>query len=255
LLRLYFSWHTAEAFTAKLRDLFSAANVLVSEYSYDSGLVELHERQYNELSNGGMSAERLLENIPDTRTDPLFYARLFGMISNCRKRIYLERSPLGPIEAMQMLADIELRGTPEEKLNMYRDSLRRRADCERRRDERFASQLAALVEENSTSQVLVLRGAMHQRALERFLKAHDVQFETYLSHNPMFMHTETEILSKLEVGQQTNSRELLMAIAERPKLAEKGFDPVRPKMIELAEVQRELKLLSEDELRARYLAV
>jgi hypothetical protein len=177
------------------------------------------------------------------------------MIYDKRKRICLERSPLNATEAMQMLADIHLNGSIEDKLNTYKESLEFRARCEKKRDEKFASQLAEYYKEDSTSEILVMWGAMHQRALERFLKARGVQFETHLSHNPMCMHTETEILSKLAVSEQTNPRELLLAIAERPKLAEKGYDPVRPKMIELAEVQRELRRLSEDELRARYLAV
>ena len=194
-----------------------------------------------------------MEIMQDPTTDPAFY-KLFDMIFASRKRIYFEHSPLGLIEAIQNTAPIVVNGTIDEKLETYENWLRARAHREKRRDETFASQLAGYCEENSTAKVLVMRGAMHQRALEKFLSADEIQFESHLSHSPMCMHTEEEIISKLEIGEATNRRELLLAITEQPELARRGYDPKTPKIGELAEVQMELRSLSEEDLRTRCLA-
>ena len=151
----------------------------------------------------------------DTRTDPAFYAKLSEMIYNKRKRICFERSPLNEIEAKRLLADIEVNGTIEERLKTYEESLPIRSDYEKKRDEEFTSRLAVYCKENSTSEILVMWGAMHQRPLEKFLNVQNVQFNSCRSHNPMYMHTESEIISKLETGEATNRRELLLAMAEQ----------------------------------------
>ena len=224
------------------------------EYAYDSGRVDYHERLCNELSRGERSPEELSEIMQDPTADPAFYGKLFDMISDSRKRIYFEHSPLGLIEAIQNTAPIVVNGTIDEKLETYENRLRERAHREKRRDESFASQLAGHCEENSTAKVLAMRGAMHQRALGKFLSADEIQFESHLSHSPMCMHTEEEIISKLEIGEATNRRELLLAITEQPELVRRGYDPKTLKIGELAEVQRELRSLSEEDLRTRCLA-
>lgn len=252
-LTLYFTWHTLEAFSTDLETLFSGADTFFLEYSYNSGSVEDHERLYNELSNGKLTPQQMSKLMPDTRTDPAFYARLFAMISDKRKGICLERSPLNAIEAMQMLADIKLNGTIEEKLKTYEESLRVRANCEKRRDEKFASQVSKYCKKNPIAKTLVMWGAMHQRALEKFLNVYDVQFNTRRSHNPMCMHTELEIISKLEIGEATDPRELMLAMAEQIGLKRKRYDPKTLRIAQLAEVQRRLGKLSEDDLRTRYL--
>jgi hypothetical protein len=242
-----------EAFSRKLETLFSDADTFFLEYSCNSGLVRYHELLYNELSNGKVSPQQMSKSMPDAQTDPAFYARLFDMISNKRKRICLERSPLSPIEAIQMLTGIKLSGTVERKLKTYEESLRVRADCEKRRDEGFASQLAQYCKQNPTEKTLVMWGAMHERALAQSLDVYGVLFKSCRSHNPMYMHTELEIISKLEIGQEIDRRELMLAIVEKIEINMRGYDPKTLKIAELAEVQRELSRLSENDLRTRYL--
>jgi hypothetical protein len=238
-----------------LETLFSGADTFFLEYSYNSGLVEEHERLYNELSNGKVSSWQVsnIMSLLDTRTDPAFYAKLSEMIYNKRKRICFEHSPLNAVEARQMLADIKLNGTIEEKLKTYEESLRVRASCEKRRDEKFASQVSEYCKKNPTAQTLVMCGAMHHRALEKFVNVYDVQFKSRRSHNPMCMHTELEIISKLEIGEATDRRELMLAMAEQIELKRRRYDPKTLRIAQLAEVQRELGKLSEKDLRTRYI--
>jgi hypothetical protein len=254
-LTLYFTWHTVEAFSTDLETFFSNADTFFLEYSYNSGLVEEHERLYNDLSNGKVSAWQVSKTMSllDTGTDPAFYAKLCEMIYNKRKRIGLERSPLNASEAKQMLADIHLNGSIEDKLNTYKESLEFRARCEKKRDEKFASQLAEYCKENSASEILVMWGAMHQRPLEEFLKVQNVQFKSRQSHSPMYIHTESEIISKLETDEATDRRELEFAIAEQIEL-KRRYNPKTLKIAELTQVQRQLRQLPHEDLRTRYLA-
>jgi hypothetical protein len=245
-----------EAFSTDLETLFSGADTFFLEYSYNSGFVEEHEHLYNELSNRKVSSWQVsnIMSLLDTRTDPAFYVKLSEMIYNKRKRIRFERSPLNAIEARQLLADIKVNGTIEERLKTYEERLGVRAGYEKKRDEKFASQLAEYCKENSTSEILVMWGAMHQRALEKFLNVQNVQFKSHRSHNPMYVHTESEIISKLEMGEAINRRELMLAMAEQFELKRRRYDPKTLRIAELAEAQRQLGKLSDKDLRTRCLA-
>lgn len=186
--------------------------------------------------------------MPDPLTDPAFYQALFEMISRRGKAVYLERSPLPASEVEQMLT-VEFKGTDlNENLRVYKKKLAERADCEKRRDVSFARQLRECCETNFGPEILVMRGAMHQRGLERFLRSEDVKFTSHLSHNPLPMDTQTEILSKLEIGEDVNRGELLMALVELVQLKRRGYDPKTLKIVELVEVKNALAGLSERDL-------
>jgi len=247
-LSLYFSWHTPEAFTTEFVELFSAAEIFFVEYGYDSGLVEYHERLYNELSKGKKTPQQLAKLMSDPLTDTALYHALFEMISGRGKAVYLERSPLTVSEVVQMLT-IEFKAVDLDKnLRAYKKKLAERADCEKRRDVSFARQLRECCETNPGREILVMRGAMHQRGLERFLRSEDVKFTSHLSHNPLPMDTQTEILSRLEIGEDVNRRELLMALVESIELKRRGYDPKTLKIAELVEIQNALAELSEKDL-------
>lgn len=62
------------------------------------------------------------------------------------------------------------------------------------------------------------------------------------------MDTQTEILSKLEIGEDVNRGELLMALVELVQLKRRGYDPKTLKIVELVEVKNALAGLSERDL-------
>lgn len=248
-LTLYFAVHTLQAFNSTLYGLFSNAKTFVVEYAYTSGLVDYHERLYNKLSKGDRTPEQLAKLMSDPRTDPTFYLKLYEMIYGKRKKIYLERSPLTAEEAIKTLK-IELPGSYEENLSVYEEKLRERADCERRRDDCFASQLKKYVDETPDREILTMRGPMHRQPLEQFLTTRSVRFKSYEVPFPAF--TESRIVESLVMGGTPTRRDLLIAIAETLEIKRGGYDPKTIKSGELAAVQDKLKGLSEDELKRMY---
>lgn len=248
-LSLYFSWHTVEAFTPSLTKLFSKTNVFVNEHGWNSGRVEYEERLYNELSKGRINPKEMMKKIRDSLTDPAFYETLYGLIFRSKKRILLERSPLTLQEAKDDLSPIEFtNATLDEKLRIYAVALQKRAVYHRRRDEGFTSLLLEYCGRYPGSDILVMRGCMHQRALEKFLIEKGVAFVAHLSHDPLPLHTNLEIVSKLEAGEDTNRRELLIALVEHTELNSGKYDLRTLKMTELISIQNTLAVLSDTEL-------
>lgn len=232
-----------------MTELFSKADVFVSEHGWKSGRVEYEEHLYNKLSKGKVAPEELMKKIPDNQTDPAFYEKLYGLIFRSRKKILLERSPLTFQEATHDLSPIEFGNVAlNEKLQIYEGNLRQRAAYHRRRDECFASLLDECCKVYPGSEMLVMRGSMHQRALEKFLTNRGVRFATYLSHTPLPLHLHLEIVSKLEVGDDTNQKELLKALVEHIELSSGKYDLKTMKMIDLIGVQNRLADLSDSEL-------
>jgi hypothetical protein len=248
-LNLYFSWHTVEAFTPTLTELFSRSDVFVNEHGWKSGRVEYEEHLYNKLSKGKVDPAELIKKIPDNQTDPVFYEMLYGLIFRSRKKILLERSPLTFQEAITDLTPIEFGNvTVDQKLQIYERNLRQRAAYHRRRDDRFASLLHECCRVSPGSDILAMRGSMHQRPLEKFLTDRSVRFATYLSHSPLPLHLHLEIVSKLEVGDNTNRRELLTALVEHKELSSGKYDLKTMKMADLMGIQNGLAGLSDTEM-------
>jgi len=251
-LNLYFSWHTIEAFTPTLTKLFSKTHVFVSEHGWKSGRVEYEERLYNKLSKGKTNPEDLMKKIPDTRTDPAFYEALYRLIFGSGKRIVLERSPLTFEEASNDLSPIEFKNvTVNEKLQIYERNLQQRAVYHRRRDECFAALLHECCRVYPGSDILVMRGCMHRRPLEKFLRNKVVAFVTYLSHSPLPLHANLEIVSKLEVGEDINRGELLTALVEHTELDSGKYDLKTLKMADFINIQNRLAGLSDSEMELR----
>ena len=248
-LNLYFSWHTVEAFTPAFRELFSCADVFVNEHGWNSGRVEYEERLYNKLAKGEANPEELMKKIPDDQTDPAFYETLYGIIFRSEKKILLERSPLTLFEALADLAEIELGNVAlNEKLRNYERALQRRAAFHRKRDECFASLLDEYCKPHPNNNVLVMRGCMHQRALEKFLTDRSVGFKSHVSHTPLPLHFNLEIVSKLEVGLDINRRELLEALVEHIELSSEKYDLKTMKMSDLIGVQSKTASLSDTKM-------
>jgi len=243
-LNLYFSWHTGEAFTNNFEKLFSTANIFVVEYALKYRNVAYYEHLYNKLSKGRLTPKQFLKIMPpDLRTDPDFYRILSEIIFNNQKRIYLERSPMALEEALKWIEYV-LRGTRDERLQTYENKLREQAMSQKQRDESFARQLKKYVSENPDTEILTMRGAMHQRALERFLTAEGVRFTSHPFHSPMPLTTQETIVASLEVGEATNPHELLLSIAEKRRIA----DPRTTKISELAAIQIALREVPEQNL-------
>lgn len=248
-LNLYFSWHTVEAFTSTFAELYSRTDVYVHEHAWKSGRVEYEERLYNELAKGRISPEEMMKKIPDALTDPAFYKKLYGLVFTSRKRVLLERSPLTLEEVRDDLSQIDLRNmTVNDKLQIYERNLQKRAAYHRKRDECFASLLLECCRTYAGRDTLVMRGCMHRRPLEKFLGEKGVVFITHLSHNPLPLHANLEIVSKLEAGERINRRELLTALAEHTELDSGKYDLKSLKMNDLIHIQNRLSRLSESQM-------
>ncbi len=250
-LRLYFSLHTPEAFTQEFDRLFSQAQIFVLEHASGSD-VDLDEYLYSLLSTGKTTPSHMMSYISDPLTDPAFYQKLCEMIDRSNKTILLERSPLSADEIKSMLSVDFKEATFDQNLDIYKRKLAERANCHRKRDESFARQLKDYCQKYRDKEILVMRGAAHQCALESYLKSNAIQFDSYLSHNPMPGDTQTEIISKMECGGNTNRKELLTALAELMAFKRAGYDPKKHTIAQLKELQRPLATLSEEQLE-RYL--
>jgi hypothetical protein len=250
-LNLYFSWHTTEAFTVRLYSLFSNAQTFFVEYAYETGRVEYDEQLYNKLSRGLKTVSEMMKVMGDPRTDPGFYERLFGLIRNSEKRIHLERSPLtaAQVEEMLTLGDIKTeREHFEENLKAYEKRLGFRANLERERDVSFAKQLENYYDGDASGEILVMRGDMHQRMLERSLAELNVNFKSSLSHDPLPLDTQTEILVKMQLGEVVSRKDLLTSVAEQNEFSKRRYNLKTMTIAQLMGIRNDLEKLSEVEL-------
>jgi hypothetical protein len=98
----------------------------------------------------------------------------FEMIAGSRKRIYVELSPLTLGEVEQYMSASKPPSTPPDWvtacLRSSEDRFRIQANCWLLRDKEFAIQLSGLAKKHPKSRILVLRGAAHQRLLERLAR-------------------------------------------------------------------------------------
>jgi hypothetical protein len=59
-----------------------------------------------------------------------------------------------------------------------------------------------------------MQGAMHQLMLEKTLTAHSLSYESHLSHDNLPGDTQSAILSKIQLDEEMNRKDLLRAIVE-----------------------------------------
>lgn len=229
-LVLYFAQHTAESFTPILERLFTNAQILVIENATD-GTADIHEDLLNDLSNG-----RLLPNdmkaIASGDRASAFVTMLYQMIYESGKLVYLERSPLTILDEKRYFGDLnEIEKYQDDTLDAFlgrfRKAVTEKASLNKTRDENHARQLAELVRSNSKHEILVIRGALHQRPLENFLLRNGIyDYSSFHPREPYFIDIANETLSRVEVGEEISRKELMMVLIESLECARFGVRPL-----------------------------
>lgn len=227
-LDLYFTVHTLEMFKPTFERLLSTADIIVTENAAKESSRFL-EDVYENLSAGKTSVEDATTRIVTEsyerngfrRMDPIYNLTFFRMIAGSHKRIYVEHSPLTRGELEQYLSAWKPSGTSSDMdayLKSYEDKLRSTANSHVLRDRELTAQLAGLSKENPESRILVLRGAAHQRILERLLREQGLKFESYLSDQRAKLIREEAIVSRLAFGLGVKRKELVMAAVQNLEL-------------------------------------
>ncbi|HKM76371.1 MAG TPA: hypothetical protein VJZ32_08125 [Candidatus Bathyarchaeia archaeon] len=247
-LKLYFCWHSPEAFTGRLYKLYATAQTFFVECGYDTGSIDKDETLYNTLSEGLLTVEAMMLVCTDPQTDPEFYTKLFALIHGSHRDIILEHSPIRAAETIRMLT-LELQGPDlAPNLKLYENKLRERAYLHEKRDVSFAGQLKRYCKTRPTREVLVMRGAMHQFMLEKALTSQNLAFTSYLSHHNLPGDAQSAIMERMQRGEVVNRKDLLRSMVELLQYKKKGYDPKTITIAQVNEIQKELSNLSEPEL-------
>jgi len=245
-LNIFFWTHTAAGLTPLLEQVLSAADIVVLEEAASTPFLSRLESVFNDVSHGRRKPELAMSVIPDWRE---VYSSLLRKIYGTRKKIVLERASLTPNDINTMYK-LELSRCPnlDEALKEYGNSLRRRGEYQRKRDRGFAQQLADLAQSNPSANIPVIRGSAHKRGLESFLESKGIVPMCHVSHTRM-LGLESEIVSKLEVGEEPSETELLMSMYERLLIGRCGLDPQNPDLEKLARIEDLVLGMSNEDLR------
>lgn len=188
-ITLYFSTHEAEAITPRLRQLYDAANIVLLEQDYQEE-DDLNLNLLNELSRGNVLIDDVLKitSGPHGQMYPGFTNGILAMVYRSGKRILLERSPYSVYDAAEQyaLARKEFRNMPLAKAcRLLAENLAKRAENQKKRDEALTVQLAEVVAQEPSSNILVLRGFGHKPSLEKALTSQSVAFTSVTSHKAL----------------------------------------------------------------------
>lgn len=242
---LYFASHEGEAISSLFHRLLSAADVVVLELPQKEGSEEL-EALYGELSQGRKTPNDLIRTLPGSGF-PEFEVRLYIAIYRTGKTILVEHSPLGMSDTQRadQLYKWRISGVPvEDALREYKEVLRQLSNFNKRRDIALARQLRVLVMDKTSSSILVVRGAGHERTLKASLEGTGIPFTTYHSHEPMLLLHESTVTSMLAFGEEPSQLDLLKCIVEPLELG-----PLPPTQVNIAAVRQRMGSLKESNLR------
>lgn len=248
---LFFSLHNRDSFTEELRELVYRANVLLIEQATNEGPDDIAELEllHQEVSDGMRLPGDLLSTVPSN--SPEFDGRILQAVYRSQKRMCVERSPFSSrnLQIDFKFSAPRLRLPFDQTLEGYLDQFRKQAMVDRKRDEAVALQIVELNRQQAGQHVLVIRGVSHQRALERLLTDAGLPFSSVKSHDPLLVPVETEIISKLEAGEEVARKELLMMVVETSEIRQLGGPRVREAtQSDLVKVKRKVSHMSEKDL-------
>lgn len=232
-LTLYFSSHEEEALADRFLGLFADSEMVVVECSFSDGADDVGEERFNALARGQLTPsdfDAISENMGH-QPFSAFDRKLKRTIHRSMKRIFIEHSPLGVLDAIKYgeLAEEYIQAvTVDEACRQLRENLAKRSKYERSRDDALASQLAELSSQHPSNKILVVRGSGHERALEKALNEHHITFSAFRSHEPLLLDLETEAMAKLTVNEEPSREELLMVLLERVEIGDYESKTHRP---------------------------
>jgi hypothetical protein len=174
----------------------------------------------NELSRGNLLIDDVLKvtSGPSGQIHPDFTNGLLLMIFRSGKTILLENSPYSFYEAnvQYALARQEFRNMPLRKAcQLLAENLAKRATNYKKRDEVLAQQLADIVSQNPSSNILVIRGHGHRPSLEHALGALNVSFTSVTPHEQISILFIDELIQKIMAGGRPTRRELVRSLVEQ----------------------------------------
>jgi hypothetical protein len=252
-LKLFFSRHHIEAFTPTLERLIDESDAIVLEQGIQTADIDVYEDLLNELSQGKPMLEDINALFKDdaqtqSKSKSAFDDKLLKKIQGSEKTIHLERSPLGLSERDEIFDYGPGRQRKfDDSWSELRRSFERQAALDRQRDEIHTLQIKALVQKSPNSTILVLRGAVHQRGIEKFLRDKGVIFTSFRPYEPYVLPMSWEVESKLEVGEKVTLHELLMAVVETREV-EMSCDLREAGETDYARVRKQIKTMTEEEL-------
>jgi len=227
-ITVYFASHEAEAITPAFKELFHAADIIVTEQGFTED-DDLSQNLLGELSRGNLTIDDVLKITHIERQQyPDFTRGLFSLIFRSGKTILPERPPFhaGDIAAQTALERQVFRDIPLGKAcRLYAENLAKRAAFQKKRDEALVQQLVDVVAKNPSSNVLVVRGVGHQPSVESALAARRVAVTVVTSHIGMVVLFSDELLRKVITGGRPTKRELLRSLVEQVETRTSSFRP------------------------------
>jgi hypothetical protein len=214
-------------FTPTLARLVSAADIIVTE-NVTKETSRYTEDVYNNLSSGKISVEDAMTQLSSRiykrngfhEIDVMYDVKFDEMIAGSGKRIYVERSPFTSAEYEQSQSAWNPPSAPctfydmTPYLKACEEKLRSEANSLVLREKEFAVQLSVLSKEHPESRMLVLRGAGHQRILEKLLREQGLKFKSHLFDERIRLLLKEVIVSRLAVGLRVKREELAMAVVQ-----------------------------------------
>jgi hypothetical protein len=214
-------------FTPTLARLVSAADIIVTE-NVAKESSRYTEDVYNNLSSGKISVEDAMIQLSSGtyirngfhEIDVMYDIKFFEMIAGSGKRIYVERSPFTSAEYEQSQSAWNPPSAPctfhdmTPYLKACEEKLRGEANCLVLREKEFVVLLSGLLKEQPESRMLVLRGAGHQRVIEKLLREQGVKFESHLFDERIRFLLRVAIVSRLAMGLRVKRNELAMGVVQ-----------------------------------------
>ena len=123
------------------------------------------------------------------------------MLYNCKKIIYIERSPLQRSVSNQTTHGIR----------QFAKWLRKMNEEDQKRDTAYAELIAKTLRQHSDKNILVIRGTAHRHYLPKALDKLGIKFEQHLYSDPT---VDDALIKKVAAGQKPSKAELVAAIEE-----------------------------------------
>jgi len=253
-LNFFFHGHFIDHLTSRLEELIRDSNVIVVEQEIRMTDGGLYESLLNELSQGKPVVEDILAIFSERYASigrNKFDKKFLESISGTKIQICLEDSPLTENDHEVLIESEPLSPhvIPDPRESMRRYELQ--ATYHRRRDMALCDQIIAIRRDHPRANILVMRGAVHQRSIEKFLKGRREQFKSFHPYEPYVLVPITaDILSKVEAGEPVTRKDFLMADVETVEMVKRFDDPWTATESEavLRQIEESIQTMDEEQL-------
>ncbi len=225
-LAIYFCMHTEEAFNSVFEELFPPADILVIENGFNGISSSKWEIAYDQLSKRELTPEKLRSKARYEEanfSDRVFYEKLQDRLYDPGgKTICFEHSPLTSHDWerwQKAFKNFNPHGKLKSVMIRYRGLLEMLAADQRKRKQSLSEQLRELVSRYPSYRILLIIGAGHKRVLETLI-GDQIRFSSREMVTPMIGDIRSDLITKLQLGEEVTKPQLLMALAENFELEE-----------------------------------